>query len=134
MSKCSVCAALVFLISTVATAQQTQSIPKAPSTPKAQSKEVDLSGQWIIDEEPIQLKLNAEMSKVRKVYCGGDRMTQLKCLWVAENTLRYTVSNQGFGLLDCSATYDPQAPEMKGSCVFVNRPTPGGFTAKRVRK
>jgi hypothetical protein len=104
--------------------------PAKASTPAG--KEVDLSGQWMIDDEPIDLKLNAEMSKVRKVYCGGDRMTQLKCLWVAENTLRYEVSNQGFALLNCSATYEPDAPEMKGSCLFGNRPTPKGFTAKRI--
>lgn len=105
-----------------------QLMAQQSSTP---GKEVDLSGPWIIDGERVELKLNAEMSTVRKVYCGGDRMTQLKCLWVAENTLRYEVSNQGFGLLNCSASYEPEAPEMKGPCVFGNRPTPKGFTAIR---
>ena len=102
---------------------------------KPETKEVDLSGPWIIDGERLELKLNTEMSTVRKVYCAGDRMTQLKCLWVVDaDTLRYEVSNQGFGLLNCSAPYKPDAPEMNGPCVFGNRPTPKGFTARRVPK
>lgn len=114
--------------------QSSTAAPVAREQPTPAGKEVDLSGQWIINDERIELKLNAEMSKVRKVYCAGDRMTELKCLWVTENTLRYEISNQGFGLLNCSATYEPDAPEMKGPCVFGNRPTPKGFTAKRVRE
>jgi len=124
-------AALVFSLPIAAQQQSSTTVPSARQS-QPNVKEVDLSGPWMIDDARLDLKLNAEMSKVRKVYCAGDRMTQLHCLWVDGDRLRYEVSNQGFGLLNCSAAYEPDAPEMKGPCVFGNRPTPKGFVAKRL--
>ena len=115
-----------------------QAPPKEPAKAKPAISGVDLSGAWEINGVRQELKLNAAKSSGSlRIFCAGDRESQLLCGWVdSDKTLHFDTSNQDISLLRCSAPYDPSAPEMKGSCVFGGAaiPTPRGLTAKRLPK